>query len=47
VGHATDIVVRGRYLDCWSCRDGEWRIDERRYENDLTQVIPAKDTIGL
>lgn len=47
MGHATDIVVRGRYLDRWSCRDGEWRIDERRYENDLTQVIPANDTIGL
>jgi SnoaL-like domain len=47
VDEATDIVVRGRYLDCWSCRDGEWRIDECRYENDLTQVIPANDTIGL
>lgn len=42
-----DIVVRGRYLDTWSCRAGEWRIDERRYENDLTQVIPANDTIRL
>ena len=42
-----DIVVRGRYLDTWSCRGGDWRIDERRYENDLTQVIPSSDTIGL
>lgn len=36
-----DLVVRGRYLDSWSCRDGEWRIDERRYETDLTQVIAS------
>jgi len=42
-----DVVVRGRYLDTWSCRGGEWRIDERRYENDLTQVIPSNDTLGL
>ena len=42
-----DIVVRGRYLDTWSCRDGEWRIDERRYENDLTQLIPVNDPFGL
>jgi hypothetical protein len=39
-----DIVVRGRYLDSWSCRDGQWRIDDRRYENDLMQVIPVKDS---
>jgi hypothetical protein len=42
-----DIVVRGRYLDTWSRRAGEWRIDERRYENDVTQVMPANDTIGI
>ena len=42
-----DIVVRGRYLDTWSRRDGEWRIDERRYENDLTQVIPVNEPFGL
>jgi hypothetical protein len=42
-----DVVVRGRYLDTWSCRGGEWRIDERRYENDLTQIIPSNDTLGL
>jgi hypothetical protein len=43
----TDVVVRGRYLDRWSCRDGAWRIDERRYENDLTQVIPSNDVMNL
>jgi hypothetical protein len=40
-------VVRGRYRDTWSCRDGVWRIGERRYENDLTQVIPVNDPFGL
>jgi hypothetical protein len=38
-----DIVVRGRYIDTWSCRAGEWRIDERRYTNDITQVVPVAD----
>ena len=47
LGDGNDIVVRGRYLDTWSCRAGEWRIDDRRYENDLTQVIPTNDTLGL
>jgi hypothetical protein len=42
-----DVVVRGRYLDTWSRRDGEWRIDARRYENDLTQVLPAKESLDL
>lgn len=36
-----DIVVRGRYMDTWSCRDGEWRIDERRYRHDVVQVLPV------
>ncbi len=36
-----DIVVRGRYIDSWSCRAGQWRIDERRYINDITQVVPV------
>ena len=42
-----DVVVRGRYLDTWSCRAGVWRIDDRHYENDVTQVMPTNDTIGL
>lgn len=33
-------VLHG-YLDRLSARDGQWRIGERRYENDLTQVIPV------
>jgi hypothetical protein len=38
-----DIVVRGRYIDTWSCRAGNWRIDERRYINDIMQVVPVAD----
>jgi hypothetical protein len=34
-----DVVVRGRYVDTWSRRDGEWRIDERRFHQDITQVF--------
>ena len=39
-----DVVARGRYLDSWSNRDGVWRIDERRYRNDIMQVTPAATT---
>jgi hypothetical protein len=41
----TDVVARGRYLDSWSRRDGAWRIDERRYRNDVMQVLPVT-TLG-
>ena len=36
-----DIVTRGRYLDTWSRRSGEWRIDERRFRQDLLHIIPV------
>jgi hypothetical protein len=39
-----DVIVRGRYIDTWSCRAGKWRIDERRYTNDIMQILPAGDT---
>jgi hypothetical protein len=39
-----DIVVRGRYADTWSRRAGEWRIDERWFHHDLTQIIPVDET---
>lgn len=39
-----DTVVRGRYLDTWSRRDGEWRIDARRFEEDLVQIIPVHES---
>ena len=38
---AQDIVVRGRYRDRWSCRAGEWRIDERHYNHDIVQLLPV------
>lgn len=38
-----DVVVRGRYIDSWSCRAGQWRIDDRRYASDITQVVPVRD----
>jgi SnoaL-like domain len=31
---ATEMIVRGRYLDRWSCRDGVWAIDHRRFVAD-------------
>ncbi len=39
-----DSVVRGRYLDTWSRRDGEWRIDARRFEEDIVQIIPIHES---
>jgi hypothetical protein len=39
-----DVVVRGRYLDTWSCRSGTWRIDERRYTNDIIQTVSFGDS---
>ncbi len=41
-----DIVVWGRYLDRWSRREGSWGIDERRYVQDLIQILPV-DEEGL
>jgi hypothetical protein len=36
-----DVVVRGRYTDHLSLRQGRWRIDERHYDTDLMQTIPV------
>jgi hypothetical protein len=33
-----ETVVRGRYLDRWSLRDGRWAVDERRHVPDLQSV---------
>jgi hypothetical protein len=38
-----DVVVRGRYMDTWSRRAGEWRIDERTYRHDIVQTIPVSE----
>jgi hypothetical protein len=40
----TDVVARGRYFDSWSKSDGAWRLDKRRYRNDILQVIPVATT---
>jgi hypothetical protein len=32
------LVIRGRYQDRWSCRDGEWRIDHRRFTEDVREL---------
>ena len=37
-GVVTDVIGRGRYADRWSCRDGSWAIDHRRYVDDLQRV---------
>ena len=37
-GPGGDIVDRGRYIDAWSRRDGEWRIDVRRFTDDIMQM---------
>jgi hypothetical protein len=40
-------LIRGRYLDTWSRRDGEWKIDARRFETDLWQVVPSNHELML
>ena len=37
-----DIVDRGRYLDTWSCREGTWAIDHRRFVDDIQQITPRE-----
>ena len=37
-GVVRDLFGRGRYLDRWSCRDGVWAIDHRRYVDDLQRI---------
>ena len=34
-------LIRGRYLDAWSCRESTWRIDTRRFVTDLWQIVPS------
>ena len=40
LGADSVYVIRGRYLDTWSRRAGDWRIDHRRFETDMYQVLP-------
>jgi len=39
-GTELHYTILGRYQDDWSCRDGEWRIDARRFDTDLWHVLP-------
>lgn len=41
-GTDVDIVDRGRYSDTWSCRDGRWAVDARRFTGDIQQVVPRE-----
>jgi hypothetical protein len=34
-GHCVDMHYRGRYLDRWSKRDGQWAIDQRYLVTDI------------
>lgn len=33
-----ELIVRGRYLDRWSKREGRWAIDHRLYVGDMTET---------
>lgn len=41
-GHQTEIVVRGRYLDRWSRREGRWAIDERTHLADMQSFTKVR-----
>lgn len=40
-GQLIQVNTRGRYLDRWSKRQGDWGIDHRTFVNDLDEVRPA------
>jgi hypothetical protein len=37
------LVERGRYQDTWSFRNGKWRIDARRFIEDLREIRPVAE----
>lgn len=41
-GQQREITGRGRYLDCWSCRDGRWAIDHREHVLDMQTEHPLQ-----
>jgi hypothetical protein len=43
-GRTIDRVVRGRYLDRWSCRAGVWAVDHRRVVHDIESVTDVRTT---
>ena len=42
-GAEVDLIVAGRYIDEYACRDGEWRILKRRELVDWARTDPATD----
>lgn len=42
-GVPTDLLVAGRYIDEYACRDGDWRIVRRRELIDWAKSTPAAD----
>lgn len=43
-GQARDLVIAGRYVDRYECRDGTWKIAFRSELNDWSTDLPASDT---
>ena len=42
-GEPKDLSVAGRYIDLYSCKDGEWRISKRREIIDWARTDSAAD----
>lgn len=40
-GTLSDLVSRGRYVDRWERRDGEWRISHRQYLHSADDLRPV------
>lgn len=40
-GTRKDRIIRGRYIDTWVVHDGRWLIKHRRFQHDLTSVLPS------
>jgi hypothetical protein len=42
-GQTKEFTARGRYIDCWSCRNGRWAIDARQYIHDFADERDIND----
>ena len=42
-GTPTDLIVAGRYVDEYACKNGDWRISRRREIVDWAKTSPAAD----
>lgn len=42
-GEAKDLIVAGRYIDEYACRNGDWRIMRRKELVDWARTDPAAD----